>query len=154
MELAGSLVVRQQFLPGVQETWEDPSRWPPFWYVVWEADDLERLALLAAVMPMAARAVNQKARKPPADQPRLQVRDVVMHLVDHLVRMGNINDSVWEHYPRGRRRKPVGLHECWVETLLTPDLELKGEDAEVIALQEQTEVWRDAVFARPPIEQE
>ena len=49
--------------------------------------------------------------------------------------------------------RPVHRHERWVETLLTPDVELKGKDAEVIALQEQTEAWRDAVFTRPPVEE-
>lgn len=155
LELAGSLVVRQQFLPGVLETLEDPSRWLPFWDVVWEVEDLERLALLAAAMPMAARAVNQKARKPPLDEPRLQARDVVMRLVDHLVWMGHINDSVWEHYLRPRRRKTASLHERWVETLMTPDLELTGEDAEVLELCRQIDAWSDAVFRlRPEYEHE
>jgi hypothetical protein len=31
LELAAALVVRQQFLPGVRETWEHPSRFFPFW---------------------------------------------------------------------------------------------------------------------------
>ena len=99
-------------------------------------------------MPMAARAVNDKVRKAPWDEPRLLVRDVVMRLVNHLVWMGHINESVWEHYPRLRRRKPVGLHERWVETLLTPDLELKGEDAEVLELCQQIDAWRDATGVR------
>ena len=35
---------------------------------------------------------------------------------------------------------------------MTPDTELKGKVAELIALQEQTEKWRCSVFTRPSIE--
>jgi len=102
---------------------------------------------------VAARAVNRERRKPPPDEPRLLARDVSVSLVDRLVWMGHINYSVGEYYRQGRRRrKPVHIHERWVETLMTPDLELKGEVPELIELQTQTEEWRDAVFLRPRIE--
>jgi hypothetical protein len=153
MELAGAMVVRQQFLPAVLETREIPGRWWPCWTPTYEAEDLRRLEVLAGAMPTAARALSRDRHRRPQREPRLLVRDFVTDMVDHLVTMAEINDSMWEHFPRDqRRRKPVHLHERWLETLLTPDLELKGVVPELIALQGQTDAWRDAVFVRPPIE--
>jgi hypothetical protein len=97
---------------------------------------------LAAAMPLAARAVSLKVLKPPLDEPRLLVRDVVMRWVDHLVWMGHIGGSVWEHHAHPRRRKPVSLPHRWAETLMTPRMELKGTGPELLELARQIEVWR------------
>lgn len=123
---------------------------------MYEAEDLRRHEQLAAAMPVVARAVRWSVEQEPQDQPRLQVRDIVARLVECLVWMGHLTYEVSRHHAPGRRRwtwRSASVHERWVETLLTPDVELKGKDAEVIALQEQTEAWRDAVFTRPPIEE-
>ena len=62
---------------------------------------------------------------------------------------------MWEQYQRPRIRKTVSLHERWVETLLTPDLELKGENSEVVDLCHQIDAWRDPIFSlRPESEEE
>ena len=155
-EVAGAMVVRQQYLPAVMETWEDPSRWLPFWQPVYEAEDLRRHEQLADSMPVVARAVGSEAGAKPPDEPRLLVRDIVARLVEALVWMGYMAGDVSRSRSPRRHRwrwRSVPIHERWVETLQTPDLELKGKDAEVIALQEQTEAWRDAVFTRPSIEE-
>jgi len=159
-EFAGSVVVRQQYLPAVIEavieTWEDPSRWLPFWQPVYEAEDLRHHEQLAASMPVVARAVRWEPEPMPPDQPRLLIRDMVARLVDCLMWMAQLTSEVSRHHAPGRRRwtwRSASLHERWVETLLSPDLELKGKDAEVIALQEQTEAWGNAVFTRPSIEE-
>jgi hypothetical protein len=74
-------------------------------------------------------------------------------MVDHLVLMGSINFSVWEHYVRPQRpRKTVSLEERWLEALMTPDLELKGDLAELEELQTRVEEWREAVSLLPPTE--
>lgn len=152
-ELAGSMVVRQQYLPAVLETLEDPSRWWPTWEPVYDAEDLQRLELLAESMPVVARAVAGDPSHEPPDEPQRLVRDMIERLVECVVWMGHMTHEVSKHYLRRRRWwRPVHLHERWVETLMTPDLELKGKSSKLIALQEQTEKWRDAVFTSPPIE--
>lgn len=155
-EMAGALVVRQQYLPGLLETWEDPSQWVPFWWPVYEAEDLRRHEQLAAAMPVVARAVESSVEEKPRNEPQLLVRDIVARLVECLVWMGHVTYGVSrQHAPERRRRmwRSAPLPERWVETLLTPDLEVKGKTKELIALQEQTERWREAVFPRPAIEQ-
>lgn len=89
----------------------------------------------------------------PPDEPRLLVRDVVARLVECLVWMGHMTHAVSrDHTPRRRKWtwRRTAVDERWVGTLLTPDVELKGKTGELIALQEQIEAWRDAVFTRPP----
>lgn len=152
-ELAGAMVVRHQFLPSVLETWEIPGHWWPCWRPAWEAEDLKRLELLVAAMPLAARALRRDRRRRPQDRPQLLMRDFVADMVDHLVLMASINSSVWEYYTRIRRRGtavPVDKH--WVEALMTPDLELKGELAELLDLQTRIDEWRDTVSLHPPTE--
>jgi hypothetical protein len=153
LEFAGAMVVRQQFLPAVLETWEIPGRWWPYWTPVYEAEDLKRLELLVEAMPVAARALRRDRRRRPQERPRLLMRDFVTDMVDHLVLMGSINSSVWEHYVRPQRpRKTVPVDERWLEALMTPDLELKGESAELQELQTRVEEWREAVSLLPPTE--
>jgi hypothetical protein len=78
--------------------------------------------------------------------------DFMTDTVSHLVQMAGIYESVWKYYPHSRRRKAVPIDERWVETLLIPDLELKGELEELIDLQTRAEEWREAVFLEPAIE--
>jgi hypothetical protein len=52
LELAGALVLRQQFLPAVLETREIAVHWWPCWVPAYEAEDLKRLELLARAMPL------------------------------------------------------------------------------------------------------
>jgi len=154
-ELAGAMVVRQQYLPGLLETREDPSHWWPTWEPVYDAEDLRRHEELAASMPVVARAVRWEAEPMPRDQPRLLVRDLVARLVECLVWMGDLTAAVSRHHAPRRWKwtaRSASVHERWIETLLTADLELKGKTDELIALQQQIEAWRDAVFIRPPIE--
>ena len=154
-EVAGAMVVRQQYLPGLLETREVPSHWWPTWQPVYDAEDLRRHEQLAASMPVVARAVRWEREPMPPDQPRLLVRDMVARLVECLVWMAHLTNEVSrQHAPRRRKWtwRSASVHERWVEALLTPDVELKGKTEELSALQEQIEAWRDAVFTRPPIE--
>jgi hypothetical protein len=152
-EFAGALVVRQQYLPAVMETWENPSRWLPFWQPVYEAEDLGRHEQLADSMPVAARAVRWEPQPKPPDEPRLLVRDIVARLVECLVWVGYMTDDMPRRYPPRRHRwrwRSVPIHERWLETLLAPDLELRGKDAEVLQLCSQIDAWRDAIFPSRP----
>jgi len=54
LRVAGSLVTRQRYLPGVQQVDGDyHARWQP----IWLGDDSQHLDALAAQMPAAARAL-------------------------------------------------------------------------------------------------
>jgi hypothetical protein len=79
-ELAGAMVVRQQYLPAVLETLENPSHWWPIWEPVYEAEDLQRLELMVESMPVVARAVKGKPGHVPPDEPQRLVRDMIERL--------------------------------------------------------------------------
>ncbi|HEX2767848.1 MAG TPA: hypothetical protein VHN12_01065, partial [Geobacteraceae bacterium] len=68
LRLAGALVTRQQYLPGLQREGDSvAARWQP----VLNADDGARLARLASVMPSACRALTLTGvDAPPAYGPR------------------------------------------------------------------------------------
>jgi hypothetical protein len=125
---------------------------------VYEAEDLRRHEQLADSMPVVARAVKWEPEAKPPDEPRLLVRDMVARLVECLVWMGYMTDDVPRRDPPRRHRwrwRSVPIHERWLETLLTPDLELKGKDAEVLELCHQIDAWIDAIFSsRPEYERE
>jgi len=154
-EVAGAMVVRQQYLPGLLEMREDPSRWWPTWEPVYDAEDLRRHEQLAAAMPVVARAVSWELEAMPPDQAKLLVRDMVARLVECLVWMAHVTCEVSRHHAPRRRWmwRSKSLQERWVEALLTPDLELKGKADELMGLQVQFDTWIDAGFALPPIEE-
>ena len=152
LELAAAMVVRQRFLPAVLETLEKESTWWPYWQVVYDEEDLARLDRLIGAMPVAARALRRDRRRRPQERPRVLMVDFMTDTVNHLVQMAGIYGSVWKHYPQSRRRKAVPIDERWVETLLIPDVELKGELEELIDLQTRAEERREAVFLEPVIE--
>ena len=155
-QVDGAMVVRQQYLPGLMETQEVPSHWWPTWEPVYDADDLRRHEQLAASMPVVARAVRWESEPMPPDQPRRLIRDIVARLVECLVWMAHVTSEVSRHHAPRRRRwtwRSVSACDRWVETLLTPDLKLKGKTDELMGLQIQIDTWIDAGFTLPPIEE-
>lgn len=65
-ELAGSLVARQQFLPGITR---EKGHWLADWFPVYSAEDIKRMEQLAEAMPVSMRALHWKALRPPVDTP-------------------------------------------------------------------------------------
>lgn len=61
LRLAGALVAREQFLPGVEQT---DQEWRACWKPVLTGPDQRRLRPLAQAMPAACRAVNGQAAAP------------------------------------------------------------------------------------------
>jgi len=56
---------------------------------MYDAEDLQRHAELAAAMPVVARAVRWKAEEMPPNQPKLLVSDMVSRIVECLVWMAH-----------------------------------------------------------------
>jgi hypothetical protein len=149
-ELAGALVVRQQFLPGLIEA---GGEWFGEWYPVYEAADRERIAQLAQAMPVAARALNSDPRRPPADRPHGVVHSVIQRLVGSLVKRAQVESALGRRLPAaaGRRAAP-SLHDRWVEALLVAGTEIRGGRRELVGLANETGAWREAVGRLPRLE--
>jgi hypothetical protein len=149
-ELAGVLVARQQFLAGVIE---ESGQWFANWDPIYEADDLKRIDQLADAMPMAVRALNSDARRPPADTPHWIVHSLVKRFVGSIVKKAEVQHEVWETRPQavGRRGK-MPLHERWADALLLPGTEIRGSGQGLVDFAVEIGLWREPLFRLPKIE--
>jgi SNF2 family DNA or RNA helicase len=139
LRVAGSLVTRQRYLPGVQERdGEYHARWQP----IWLGADSQHLEALAAQMPAAARALTREADAPPHTPAAELIANFVESIVDHIVRT-HANDGV----PSVSANGADGVHDRWLAALRSPESRLKGPKEELAQLCFQVREWRKPVDA-------
>lgn len=152
-QFAGSLVARQQFLPGLQINQET---YRACWEPVLGGVDAERVAQLSKGMPSVARALSQNAVAPPTVSASSILTCFLALIVDWLVRstlMDTISPSRRETKQKMARsgKKSTSdlnsLHDRWMQALRTSDGIVDGEDAELAQLVEQIRDWRRPVTA-------
>jgi SNF2 family DNA or RNA helicase len=128
MRFAGSLVARQQFLPGLVH--EDGS-FRARWRAVWIGRDEERRHALAAAMPPVARAM----------EPQQSAGGLLAHFVDTLV------DEMVRRPASQPSLPKATLHDAWVAALHSVDATVTGPDEELHALERSIREWRRPVAA-------
>jgi len=145
VRFAGSLVARQQYLPGLsREGALYRARWEP----VLTGADPQRLAELAKAMPAACRALTQEAfGGAPAVASGPLLGEFLGEVVDHLVRssMGAGEPRPGKPKRNGRPKKASqfeSLHDYWLHALKTSDNRMEGEEAELERLLDQVRQWR------------
>ena len=154
---AGSLVARQQVLPGLRAQ-EDGYR--ALWEPVFAGEEARRLAELAKRMPAVARALSGPDTSTPPETPAVSVlQSFVTASVDHLVRSASLV-QLSPRQPltksgRGRRKaKPAfeSVHEAWLYALRSPDGGMEWDESELAQLAAHIQEWRRpiAVSARSP----
>jgi hypothetical protein len=149
-ELAGSLVVRQQFVPGVMELKGD---WFADWDPIYETKDLEEIEAMAEAMPLAVCALNQNPRRPPADTRRWILHSTIRGLVRAIVMNAANRKDIWKTVSQTRgSSKTVPLHERWVKALLTPGSEIQGSGHELVDFAMEIGLWREPLFRLPKLE--
>ena len=136
---AGSVVARQQFLPGFTTDADGPrATWEP----VFIGTDAERLAELSRKMPAVARALSEPNAGTPPERPSTEaLRQLVSMLTDHLVRTANSHAS--PPPPRRRRGKTSfdSVHDSWLHALRSKDGSVEGTADEVSQLAAQVHEW-------------
>jgi len=140
LRLAGSLVARQQYLPGIAES---EGAYSAIWAPVWDGSEAERLRKLAEAMPDSARAVGGKADAPPEAAPLALLEAFVGALVDQLVR-GDAAAGI----RRGREKAPAAFdspHDEWLHALRSADGTLRSPAPELARLAAQIREWRRPV---------
>jgi len=147
LRLAGSLVARQQYLPGIVE---DEGTFRAVWTPVWDGPEEERLRKLAQAMPDSARAACRKADAAPDDAPFPLLRDFVDALVDRLVR------TAVSFAAPGRARtkaRPVfdSPHDEWLHALRSTDGTLTSPARDLAQLVSQVRDWQRPVTARAAV---
>jgi superfamily II DNA or RNA helicase len=141
LKVAGSLVTRQRYLPGmVERDGEYFARWQP----IWIGDDLVELERLAADMPAAARAVTRNGAAEPPEMPAADLLVAFVEgVVDHIART-HADDGV----PKVGNGTPDSIHDRWLAALRRrDDGRVKGPDDELSQLAEQVRHWRQPVDA-------
>jgi SNF2 family DNA or RNA helicase len=143
MRIAGALVARQQFLPGL-ESWNGQYR--ALWEPVVAGEDRGRVTALANDMPGVARALSREATPlPPEAAPLSTLTAFLTGMVDHLVRLAGPRPSIAPGGRRQGRRKATefaSLHDQWLHALRSPDGTMEGEAAALAELAAQIREWR------------
>lgn len=142
LRFAGSLVARQQYLPGVKI---NNSRYQATWEPVYVGTDAETLAGLAKRMPGVARAVEGHAEMSPPETPTTKLlKQFVTRSVDFMVRSAALGGS-----RRTRRRNSDtvfdSVHDAWLHALRAEDNAIEGDADELSQLASQILEWRRPV---------
>ena len=139
LRLAGSMVARQQFLPGFTTDTDEPrATWDP----VFIGMDAERLAGLARRMPAIARALSEPDAAAPPERPSTAVlKQFVATLVDYLVRTAASDAS--PPADSRRKNKPTfdSVHDSWLHALRSKDGVVEGDTADLAQLAAQVREW-------------
>ncbi len=153
LRFAGSLVAKQQFLPGVKE---DHGVFSARWKAVFSGNNAELLSKLSQTMPAVSRALTreEKQRGPTFNAPSPPTSISVLsnfidETVDHLIRSSTgpvkLGLKVIPHRDRQRQKKPCdydSLHDQWLHKLRSPDRVMEGGSAELARFSAQVEEWQ------------
>ncbi len=138
---AGSLVTRQQYLPGLTtERGTHRSVWEP----VFAGNDSELLADLAIQMPAVGRALSGlDATSPPEIPASVILNQFLTTSVDYLVR-SSYPEQIGPKGKRGRKKKTAfdSIHDAWLYSLRNKEPTIEAEQAELVQLAEQITQWR------------
>ena len=150
LRFVGSMVARQQYLPGLTA---DGDEFRATWDPVFVGAEAERLAGLTRRMPAVARAISEPdATAPPELSPTEALRRFVATLTDHLVRTAASDTSPVA--PGRRRNRPSfdSAHDSWLHALTSKDGAVAGDAGDLSQLAAQVREWRRpiAVSASSP----
>jgi SNF2 family DNA or RNA helicase len=136
LRFAGSLVARQQVLPGVRLVDEE---YRACWQPLLTGPDVQRVAQLARALPHACRAFTNDPAQATASTEVLQ--EFLDTLVDHLVRFG-AGAEPRARSPRQGRQEFDSLHDQWLYALRSREATLSGKPAELQQLAVQVRDWQ------------
>jgi SNF2 family DNA or RNA helicase len=152
LRLAGALVTREQFLPGMDTAGTSVrAQWKP----VLTGTDAQRLTQLAQAMPPACRAMTGTTDGTPATPATAVLSAFVHTMVDSLVRSSLAAADV-PTLPRRKPRKKTpafdSIHDHWLHALRSREGILEGVAGESGKLSEQIRDWQRpiAVAAATP----
>ena len=155
MRFAGTLVAKQQFLPGVVEA---DGSYQAHWKPVFSGPDGDRLTKLARAMPHVCRALTRgntrqalSVATPPEIPAGSFLSDFIGVIVDSLVRasatetVGPIPTLAHVSKPLGKPSSFDSLHDQWFHSLRSPAAVLQGETPELAHFAGQVRDWQRPV---------
>jgi SNF2 family DNA or RNA helicase len=136
LRFGAALVVREQFLPGVEHTGD---AWRSRWQLTLLGADGQRLNQLARSMPPACRALGAADAAPQVAAAAV-LHDFLATMVDVLVRDAAA-PAAPPHKRAGKARPAFeSVHDEWLHALRTADAELPAAEAGKLA--EQVSAWQ------------
>jgi SNF2 family DNA or RNA helicase len=144
IRLAGALVARQRFLPGIaQENGTYFARWKP----VIHGPDSELFTNLSKAMPAVCRALvgaeessDHPVEGPSGPSPTSILSHFLDAMVDHLVRSSSVTAT--EKESGIGSITPESLHDQWLYALRSRDGVLEADATELAQFAEQVKEWQ------------
>ncbi len=139
MRFAGSLEVRQRFLPGIQR-FEDAyrARWEP----IFTGKDADRLQALILEFPDSLRAFSPDPETYDSSTPSSILSCLICEIVDHIVRASETGGK-----SRGSARTVFeSLHDNWLYALRSHYDGIYGKASDIELVMEQIREWQRPVF--------
>jgi len=140
--LAGSLVVAQHYLPGLQD--EDEG-WFARWMPIISGEYQQQLAQAVADMPASIRALTDpQAKQAPQQAPREKLTGMLTLMLDHLVRKASTVKN---------KRSFASIHDRWLHALQSADGHMDTASATASELAARISDWRRpmALAANSPL---
>jgi len=140
LRFAGSLVARQQYLPGLTIEGE---RYRSVWEPIIAGKDTELLAGLAKQMPAVGRALSESQETSPPERPGgTLLKQFLTASVDYLVRSGCPED-IESKGERTKKKKTTfdSIHDAWLYSLRNEESIIEAEQTELAQLAEQVAQW-------------
>lgn len=134
LRFAGSLVTRQQYLPGLRALDKEyHAQWEP----VFKGEDTQRLSELAKRMPAVARSLAEKKTSlPPQTSSLPLLKQWITVMVDGVIRL-RMDQSA-----RTKQSVFYSLHNAWLNALRNRNSRIKGKPNELAEMMSQLEQWR------------
>jgi len=139
LRFAASLVVRQQYVPGIVEK-------DGLFYAQWQPtfikDDRGHLAELAAMAPPVVRALEEADNSrhgPPNSAPLTVIKNYLAILVNDLVRNLSAPTKDSNDYD--------SVHDCWLSALTSDTGLMRYEYAEIVKFAAQLSEWQQPITA-------
>ncbi len=140
LRFAGSLVARQQYLPGLRK---DGNKYQACWEPVFAGKDIEQLTLLAKRMPPAARALSDLKTTLLPEIPAISVlRQFIAAMVDYLVRSAVTGNHKPDYIRNPKKSSSNCMHDIWLKTLRSPQPTITNNTNELARLYTQVQEWR------------
>ncbi|MCX5908255.1 MAG: SNF2-related protein, partial [Deltaproteobacteria bacterium] len=149
MRLAGALVARQQFLPGIAKI---NGHYEAAWTPVLNGPDDDRLAKITKAMPHVCRALtpadawNEAPSQSPEGSAASILTPFIGEMVDSLVRSANTNGEISLLKARVsatiKLPQDSSVHDRWLYSLRGAAGALPAEEEGLIALADQIQEWQ------------
>ncbi len=140
LRFAGTLVVRQRYLPGLTVNSND---YKAFWGPIFTGDDVAQLATLAMAMPPVCRALSELEKTSPPTIPAASLlKRFTANMLDHLIRLTISEDSLFR--PKdGKIEQPAfeSVHDSWLYALQASDSTVVGDQVELAEFADQVRTW-------------